>query len=75
MVLKLMRDYPPHWIPGQLLDLKRFANGSYRATLLGEEYKPELANALEFDSAYAAQQFTSWWYLPAVVREAHGCPT
>ena len=64
-----MRDYPPHWLPGQLLDLKRYGDGSFRATLLGEEYDPELANGLEFDSSFAAQQFTSWWYSSAMQRE------
>lgn len=63
-------DIPPDWIPGSLLDLKRFNDGSYRATLLGEEYDPELANGIEFDSSYAAQQFVSWWYQAALAREA-----
>ena len=64
-----MRDYPPHWLPGQLLDLKRYGDGTFRATLLGEEYDPELGNGIEFDSTYAAQQFTSWWYSSAMQRE------
>jgi len=62
-------DVPAHWIPGQLLDLKRFADGSYRATLLGEDYKPELGNAMEFASGHEAQAFVSWWYLPALIRD------
>jgi hypothetical protein len=58
-----MRNVPPaHWLPGQLLDLKRFTDGSYRATLLGEEFKPECANALTFDSSAEAQAFVSAWY-------------
>ncbi len=61
-------DYPSHWIKGQLLDLKRFADGSYRATLLGEEYDAQKGNALEFDSAFAAQAFMSQWYQPAPQR-------
>jgi hypothetical protein len=64
-----MHSYPPDWLPGQLLDLKRFNNGTYRATLLGEEYKPELANGIEFDSSHSAQAFVSWWYSPAILRE------
>jgi hypothetical protein len=60
-----MHDTPPHWIPGQLLDLKRFGDGTYRATLLGEEYDPELGNAIEFHSSYEAQQFVSHWYTPS----------
>ena len=58
-------NIPAHWIQGQLLDLKRFADGSYRATLLGEEYDPIKDNALTFDSSNAAQQFVSEWYLLA----------
>lgn len=57
--------HPAHWTKGQLLDLKRFTDGSYRATLLGEEYDPEKANAVSFDSSFAAQNFVSWWYTPA----------
>lgn len=68
----MRKDYPAHWLPGQLLDLKRYTNGSYRATLLGEEYDPELANAIDFDSSRAAQEFVSWWYQPAAGREGHG---
>ena len=64
-----MIPYPPDWIPGSLLDLKRFTDGSYRATLLGEDYKPELANGIEFASSFEAQQFVSWWYSPAILRE------
>ena len=53
---------PSHWIPGQLLDLKRFTDSSYRATLLGEDWKPELGNAVEFASRDEAQNFVSRWY-------------
>ena len=55
---------PSHWIKGQLLDLKRFANGTYRATLLGEEAKPDLSNVVEFQSSHEAQAFVSTWYQP-----------
>lgn len=51
---------PSHWIPGQLLDLKRFTDSSYRATLLGEDWKP--GNAVEFASRDEAQSFVSNWY-------------
>ena len=68
-VVSKMRDYPEHWIPGQLLDLKRFSDGSFRATLLGEEFKPELANAVEFASGYDAQQFVSHWYQRELQRD------
>lgn len=65
-------NWPSHWLPGQLLDLKRYTDGSCRATLLGEEYDPETDNAMHFDSTFAAQNFVSWWYLPAMAREQHG---
>jgi hypothetical protein len=64
-----MRDYPSHWLVGQLLDLKRFNNGTFRATLLGEEWKPELRNAIEFTSGYEAQQFISQWYQQPLARD------
>ena len=54
--------WPSHWIPGQLLDLKRFTDGTYRATLLGEEWNPEAVNGMEFSSSQDAQQFVSKWY-------------
>lgn len=74
MCAALKFDYPPGWIPGSLLDLKRYTNGSYRATLLGEQYDPEKANGIDFDSSHDAQAFVSWWYLPAAAREGHGTP-
>lgn len=52
---------PASWIKGQLLDLRRFKDGSYKATLLGEEIGED--NYIEFESSYAAQQFVSHWYL------------
>lgn len=66
-----MPDIPAHWIKGQLLDLQRYGDGSFRATLLGEEYKPQLGNAVLFESATAAQAFVSEWYQP-VQRRRHG---
>lgn len=55
-------DIPKHWIKGQLLDLTRYADGSFLAVALGEEYKPELANGIHFDSGHDAQNFVSQWY-------------
>ena len=68
----MRNDYPAHWLPGQLLDLKRYTNGSYRATLLGEEADPKKSNWIDFESGHDAQAFTSWWYLPAEARERYG---
>jgi hypothetical protein len=68
-------NYPPHWLPGQLLDLKRYIDGSYRATLLGDNDDPKqdyIAPSVHFESSREAQAFTSWWYQPAAAREAHG---
>lgn len=53
---------PAHWIKGQLLDLKRFDDGTFLATALGEEFKPALANGIQFASGWAAQEFVSQWY-------------
>ena len=58
---------PKHWIKGQLLDLKRFGNGTYRATLLGDDDDPKrdyIAPSITFNSSYEAQQWISSWYQP-----------
>jgi hypothetical protein len=60
--------YPAHWTPGQLLDLRKFTDGSYRCTILGEEPDFQTRNFIEFPSSYAAQQFVSIWYTPAKAR-------
>lgn len=65
-------NWPFHWLPGQLLDLKRYTDGSCRATLLGEEYDPETDNAMHFDSTFAAQNFVSWWYQDPKSRAVYG---
>ena len=57
-------DIPKGWTKGQLIDLTRYADGSFLATVLGEEYKPELANGIHFDSSHDAQNFISAWYTP-----------
>jgi hypothetical protein len=65
-------DIPPTWLKGQLLDLKRFSDGTYRATLLGDVDKPKegyIAPTMTFGDSYAAQQFVSDWYAPA---QRHG---
>ena len=54
--------YPAHWNRGNLLDLKKYTNGSAMALLLGENYDPTTDNAVHFDSLHAAQQFVSAWY-------------
>lgn len=61
--------YPEHWIPGSLLNLTRYSDGSYRACLLGEDPKPDGSNCVEFDSSHAAQTFVSTWYAPAAIRD------
>jgi len=58
-------DIPEHWIQGQLLDLRRYTNGTFIATLLGEELKPDHTNAVLLPSADDAQQFVSRWYARA----------
>jgi hypothetical protein len=61
-------SYPAHWIPGTLLDLRKFTDGSYRATILGEEVDFQTHNFIDFASSHDAQQFTSTWYMPAKAR-------
>ena len=73
--LKLLPDFPSHWRPGQLLDLKKFTDGTCRATLLGQDWDPqsrqpkaewEAENAVQFASMPEAQEFVSRWYSPAI---------
>lgn len=53
---------PDEWIKGSLLNLRRYHDGSFIATLLGEDINKERTNCMQFDSAFAAQQFVSQWY-------------
>lgn len=53
---------PAEWTPGCLLDLRRYSDGTFKATILGEELDEKNVNYIHFDSAFAAQQFTSDWY-------------
>lgn len=53
---------PSHWIKGQLLDLKRYGDGSYKATLMGEDEKLDQSNVMAFASGHDAQDFVSNWY-------------
>lgn len=67
----MTQPYPSHWQRGALLDLKRFSDGTCRATLLGETADPKLGNELRFDSTWEAQAFISSWYArPFVPRGA-----
>jgi len=66
--------WPDYWIPGQLLDVKKFEGGIYRFTLLGEKYDADAANGITLASAERAMKFLAWWYAPASVREASGVP-
>jgi len=60
---------PAGWQKGALLDLKRFNNGSFTATLLGEDANAEGTNVMHFDSSFDAQNFVSYWYeKPAIAR-------
>lgn len=60
-----MPTVPELWIKGSLLDLRKFEDGSARATLLGEDYDPKAGNYMDFASLTEAQNFVSTWYLPA----------
>lgn len=56
---------PIDWQRGELLDVRRYVDGSFTAaTLSGKSGK------MEFDSAESAQAFVSYWYAPISAREA-----
>lgn len=56
------------WRPGELLNVRRFSDGLYRITRLGEEFDNIKQNGicLEYDRC---QEFISNWYAPSNVRE------
>ena len=57
---------PPHWNRGQLLDVRRYSDGSFLVTLLGDE--GEEVPSMKFTSSFDAQAFISDWYTPAAGR-------
>lgn len=59
-------EYPQAWIKGQLLDLKRYTNGTYDAFLLGADEKGarKVGEYVSFQTADEAQAFVSAWYQP-----------
>lgn len=59
---------PSHWIRGQLIDLRRYSDGTFKAVLLGEEMNQEHPNWIELSNADTAQALVSWWYAPESVR-------
>jgi hypothetical protein len=64
-----MSAYPDHWIRGQLLDLKKYHDGSARAWALGDDEKQP---SLGFESLHEAQNFISAWYARDSVGGVHG---
>jgi hypothetical protein len=67
-----MLSVPVHWTKGQLLDLRRFGDGSFLAVALGEEPKPDQSNVMRFDSTFEAQNWISAWYTRESVGGIHG---
>jgi hypothetical protein len=62
-------NVPSHWIKGQLLDLKKYNDGTARAWLMGDDEKQP---SISFDSLHDAQQFVSQWYSRESVGGVHG---
>lgn len=56
------------WKRGELLNVRRYSDGTFRITRLGDEYDPSKANGLE-SNREEAQEFVSHWYAPSSVRE------
>jgi hypothetical protein len=52
---------PDDWVRGELLDVQRYTDGSFKVGRLWDP-SPE-RELIEFPSAWAAQQFISWWYV------------
>lgn len=55
----LPSPHPPHWVRGQLLNMRKYSDGTFHATLANED---ETAPVLIFPSSWEAQQFVSQWY-------------
>jgi hypothetical protein len=57
-------------VKGQLLDLRRYSDGSFRAFALGETDELDPSRRIDFASGWAAQEFISQWYQP--LKGPHG---
>lgn len=51
---------PMSWIKGQLLDVKRYSDGTYDIYELGADIRD--AQNMHFNSSWECQDFVSWWY-------------
>lgn len=60
-------QWPAAWIPGELLNVRRFSDGNFRITRLDEEFSNEKQNGLVLPRD-ACQQFVSNWYASAQLR-------
>jgi hypothetical protein len=57
-----MIEVPVAWIKGQLLDVKRYSDGSYKVfDLYDQSEKPPF---IHFDNTSDCQNFISEWYAP-----------
>jgi len=56
------------WMPGELLNVRKFSDGLFRITRLGEEFDNIKQNGLclAYDEC---QEFISHWYAPISARE------
>lgn len=63
-------EFPAGWKKGELLDLKRYTNGTFDAFLMGADEKEarKRGEYLSFENSDQAQAFVSEWY----AREALG---
>ena len=57
---------PEGWNRGELLDVKRFTDGTFTITPL---YAGARKDELRFANGSDCQQFVSWWYAPQGVQE------
>jgi hypothetical protein len=57
-------EHPKEWRRGELLNLKRFTDGSFTAQSLYDEAK--VPQTIRFTNRDDAQAFVSWWYASKV---------
>lgn len=60
---------PPEWRKGELLNVRKYTDGQFRITRLGDEFDASKLNGIILNSD-DCQCFISDWYAPSQVREA-----
>lgn len=63
LLSKMLLDIPPTWQRGELLDVRRFEDGTIKVGRMLDD--PKNRKELKFPSSWEAQKFVSHWYAPS----------